>query len=63
MLDRVEPVLIEQPSYRNDQEWMGKTGNFKKVILAEGSQVKAGDIVPVRINDMRGWTLRGECIL
>ena len=62
MLGRIEPVLIEQPSYRNDQEWMGKTGNFKKVVLAENTQAKPGDIISVRINDMRGWTLRGECI-
>lgn len=62
MLGQQETVLIEGPSSRNVQEWMGKTGNFKKVILPAGSAVVPGQIVPVRITGIKGWTLRGELL-
>lgn len=58
MLGRVEDVLIERPSSKNPGEWVGKTGNFKKVVFASRS-AKPGDYVPCRIDSIRGWTLRG----
>ncbi len=62
MIGLVEPVLVDCPSYRDDMEFVGKTGNFKKVVIAANNKVKPGDIIPVKIQDIRGWTLRGEVI-
>lgn len=62
MIGREEILLIEGPSHRNKDEFVGKTDCFKKVILDAGANVQAGDMVKVRINDISGWTLRGEKI-
>ncbi len=61
MLGRTEEILVEGPSSRDPDEWVGKTGNFKKVIFASKT-VKPGDYVNCRIDDIRGWTLRGTPI-
>jgi tRNA-2-methylthio-N6-dimethylallyladenosine synthase len=60
MIGSVESVLLERPSSRNLHELVGKTGNFKKVVLEGSAVAKAGDIVRAKITDLRGWTLRGE---
>lgn len=62
MIGLVESVLVECPSYRDDMEFVGKTGNFKKVVIVSNNKIKPGDIIPVKIQDIRGWTLRGELI-
>lgn len=60
MIGRTEQVLLECASYRDADELVGKTSNFKKVILSGQNDFKPGDIVPVKIQEIRGWTLRGE---
>lgn len=60
MIGRLEPVLLESPSYRDALELVGKTDNFKKVIVPWKDGMEAGTMIPVRITDMKGWTLRGE---
>ena len=60
MFGRRETLLIEGPSSRDAEEWVGKTGNFKKVILPASPQLKAGAYVDCVIDDIRGWTLRGK---
>ncbi len=62
MIGREEKVLIERPSPKNPEEWMGKTGNFKNVALPADFSPQAGDIVTAKITEVRGWTLRGEAI-
>lgn len=62
MLGRVEEILVERPSSKDPSEWMGKTDNFKKVIFKPTSTVSPGDYLTCKINEIRGWTLRGEVL-
>lgn len=59
MLGRTETLLVERLSSRDSSEMMGKTDNFKKVIFKPEGNVKPGDYVKCKIDDIRGWTLRG----
>lgn len=63
LVGKVETILVDGPSFRDSREWVGKTSSFKKVVLPEDSPVQTGQSVPVHITEMRGWTLRGKCIL
>ncbi|MCK9181564.1 MAG: tRNA (N6-isopentenyl adenosine(37)-C2)-methylthiotransferase MiaB [Fibrobacteraceae bacterium] len=58
MIGRTEEVLVERPSTKNSSEWVGKTGNFKKIIFSSNS-AKPGDYILCHIDSVRGWTLRG----
>jgi tRNA-2-methylthio-N6-dimethylallyladenosine synthase len=62
MIGKVKEILIEGDSHRSDQEVVGKTECFKKVILPKG-HLKPGDYVQAKINSMVGWTLKGELAL
>jgi len=53
---RVETILLEGPSKRSDQEWMGRTGTNKTVIVPR-SDYQAGDTVQVRITSATSATL------
>ena len=58
---RVELVLVEKESKRSADQWAGRTDSNKWVIFNKGdAQIK--DIVPVKINDAKGITLRGEIV-
>lgn len=61
MIGRTEEILVEGPSSKNPNEWVGKTGSFKKVVFAS-ENVKPGDYVQCHIDDIRGWTLRGTVV-
>jgi tRNA-2-methylthio-N6-dimethylallyladenosine synthase len=60
MLGSTEELLLEGASTRNPQELVGKTSSFHKVIVSGANSFKPGDYVNVLINDISGWTLRGE---
>jgi tRNA-2-methylthio-N6-dimethylallyladenosine synthase len=62
MLSRTETLLVERASSRDAEEMMGKTDNFKKVIFKPEGIVKPGDYVRCKIDDIRGWTLRGTLV-
>lgn len=62
MFNRDEKILVERPSTKDPEEWVGKTDNFKKVIFKPNQIVHPGDYVVCHINDIRGWTLRGEIV-
>lgn len=62
MIGRTETLLVEGSSSRDENELMGKTDNFKKVIFKPTRIVKPGDYVKVKIDDMKGWTLRGTLL-
>jgi tRNA A37 methylthiotransferase MiaB len=62
MFNRNEKILVERPSTKDPDEWVGKTENFKKVIFKPTKIVHPGDYVVCHINDIRGWTLRGEVV-
>jgi tRNA-2-methylthio-N6-dimethylallyladenosine synthase len=65
MLGRTEELLVEKNSARDETELRGRTDNFKKVIFKpeEGRIVKPGDYVKVKLDDIRGWTIRGKLIM
>ncbi len=50
-------VLIETPSAKDPSEYMGRTPAGHVVVVP--GPVSPGQIVPVRINELRGFTLRG----
>jgi tRNA-2-methylthio-N6-dimethylallyladenosine synthase len=60
MVGRTETLLVERPSSRNPEEFVGITDNFKKVVFPALGRVKLGDLVSVHLTDIRGWTIRGE---
>lgn len=61
MLGRTEELLVEKNSMRDDSELRGRTDNFKKVIFrpTNGRIIKPGEYVKVKLDDIRGWTIRG----
>jgi tRNA-2-methylthio-N6-dimethylallyladenosine synthase len=62
MIGRVEEILIEATSSRDEQEWVGKTQCFKKVIVPYVPGVAKGAFVTARITARRGLILRGEVV-
>ena len=62
MVGKTEEILIENTSSRNAQEWLGKTGCFKKVIVPNLSGISKGSMVNARILSRSGTVLRGEII-
>jgi tRNA-2-methylthio-N6-dimethylallyladenosine synthase len=64
MLGRTEELLVEKNSVRDETELRGRTDNFKKVVFKpeEGRIVKPGDYVKVKLDDIRGWTIRGKLV-
>jgi tRNA-2-methylthio-N6-dimethylallyladenosine synthase len=64
MLGCTEELLVEKNSARDETELRGRTDNFKKVIFKpeEGRIVKPGDYVKVKLDDIRGWTIRGKLV-
>ena len=57
----VEMVLVEKESKRSANHWAGRTDSNKWVIF-EKNNFKIGDLVPIKIIDAKGITLRGETI-
>jgi MiaB/RimO family radical SAM methylthiotransferase len=58
-------VLIDGPSRKASQDYVGRTDTNKKVILPEAasqSDLQPGDYVAVRVTDMQGQTLFGEVL-
>ncbi len=58
-------VLVEEPSKKNPNEWLGRTDQHKGVVFSDDS-AKPGDFVQVRINTagtntLRGTAERGSC--
>ncbi|MCH8518218.1 radical SAM protein [Candidatus Gracilibacteria bacterium] len=56
MLGRIEDILI---SGERDEQFFGRTRNFKEVFFEKSEGVKIGDIIPVKITDMERYVLRG----
>lgn len=60
-IGRIERVLIEGPSKRSSEEWMGRTDSNKTVIIPKG-QYESGDYLDVRIESATSATLFGTVI-
>jgi tRNA-2-methylthio-N6-dimethylallyladenosine synthase len=59
MIDTVVDVLIEKDSKKSDQHWSGRTDSNKWVIFNKGT-ANIKEIIPVRITDAHGVTLKGQ---
>jgi len=60
MVGQREKILLEKLSRRNSGEWLGKTGNFKKVLVNAQPSFKEGIYVDCVIKSVKGHTLVGE---
>ncbi len=60
MLGKNEKILLEKPSRRNSGEWIGKTGNLKKVIVPAQPDFREGMYVDCTIEEIKGHTLKGK---
>jgi tRNA-2-methylthio-N6-dimethylallyladenosine synthase len=60
MVGRTEEILLEGPSRQSKQEWIGKTGCFKKVVVPYQPGMKPGMLVKVSLEERRGITLAGS---
>ncbi|RMD61470.1 MAG: TRAM domain-containing protein, partial [Planctomycetota bacterium] len=58
---RVEEVLVEKPS-RSEGDMQGRTPDFK-IVHFRGRPRQVGHILPVRITEAYGQSLRGELVL
>lgn len=58
---KIEMVLVEKESKRSAFQWAGRTDSNKWVIFDKGtSQIR--ELVPIKINEASGITLRGEIV-
>jgi tRNA-2-methylthio-N6-dimethylallyladenosine synthase len=62
MVGQNEKILLEKVSRRNSEEWLGKTGSFKKTLVPASPSFKAGMYVDCMIEGVNGHTLRGRVI-
>lgn len=60
-LGKIEEVLIEGPSKKSDQHWMGRNSQNAVVIFAK-ENYKVGEFVLVKITDCTSATLLGEAV-
>lgn len=60
-LNKVVPVLVEGKSEKDDNMLMGYTDTMKLVNIS-GNQDLIGQIVDVRITDVKTWSMDGEVI-
>jgi len=60
-LGKVEEVLIEGPSKKSDQYWMGRNPQNTVVVFPK-EQYKQGEFVNVSIKDCTSATLIGEAV-
>ena len=54
-------VLVEKESKRSNQQWAGRTDSNKWVIF-DKKDVHIQDMIPVKIREAKGITLRGELL-
>ncbi len=59
MIGQSEKILLEKLSRKNSDEWVGKTGNFKRVVVKAQPNFREGMYVDCVIEGVKGHTLRG----
>ncbi len=60
-LDKIVPVLIEGPSEKNPDLFMGYTDTMK-LVNVKGPKEMEGNIVDVKITDVKTWSMDGEVV-
>lgn len=58
---KIERVLVEGPSRKNDEVLTGRTST-NKIVLFAGSKDLEGTFVNVKINECKTWSLYGEIV-
>jgi len=58
-MGKVERLLVEKQSRRDEEMVVGRTDGFRKVLLPAG-ELKPGQFVTAKITSISGWTLLGE---
>lgn len=61
MVGSVQEVFVEGPSSKDPAVLTGRARN-NRVVFFPGDASLAGELVAVRIDEARTWTLRGECL-
>lgn len=61
-LGRVEEILVEGVSDKNSEVWSGRTNRNKLVHFKPAAGMEPGDLVAVRISEVKTFTLAGELI-
>ena len=59
---KIMPVLVEGPSKKRVEQYMGRT-DTNKIVIFPSTTLKQGDIVQVKITETAGHTLFGDPIL
>jgi tRNA-2-methylthio-N6-dimethylallyladenosine synthase len=59
---RTFSVMAEGPSRKSEEEWMGRTGCNRIVVFPHQPGVEQGTVLPVKIEELSGFTLRGNVI-
>ncbi len=57
LINQEVEVLVEGESFRNASRWMGKTSSGKSVMFAPVENIKAGDLVTLKIIKATGMSL------
>ena len=60
-MGKVERLLVEKQSRRDEEMVVGRTDGFRKVLIPAG-ELKLGQFVTAKITSISGWTLLGEPI-
>lgn len=60
-MGKVERLLVEKQSRRDEEMVVGRTDGFRKVLIPAG-ELKPGQFVTAKITSISGWTLLGEPI-
>jgi len=58
--DKILKVLVDGTSKKSDETYAGYSEENKLVNFKANQDLKAGEIVLVRINEVRSWSLNGE---
>ncbi|NQT23721.1 tRNA (N6-isopentenyl adenosine(37)-C2)-methylthiotransferase MiaB [candidate division KSB1 bacterium] len=61
MIGQTVDVMLESPSKQNPKEWMGKTPN-NHIVVVQGKSGPSGEVIKVKIVELKGITLRG-CVI
>jgi tRNA-2-methylthio-N6-dimethylallyladenosine synthase len=62
MIGKEVELLLEGPSHRSAEEWVGKTRCLRTVVVPASPGIGKGDYRQVRLTGRRGSALRGESL-
>jgi len=60
LIGQTQSVIVKGPSKKDPNEWAGRTVSNRIINFPAHSALQAGDLVTLRVTEVRGNTLRGE---